>query len=70
MYGKNIKKTQMTIAKLNYSKAVYYWKGPTSRQDFAETTQSLPLAAHFAIGMYMFKTVMKKLPGSPREVSV
>lgn len=55
MYGKNIKKTQMTIAKFNYSKAIYYWKGPTNRQDFAETTQSLPLATHSAIGMYMLK---------------
>lgn len=34
----------MTIAKFNYSKAIYYWTGSTNRQDFAETTQSLPLA--------------------------
>lgn len=44
----------MTIAKFNYSKAIYYWTGSTNRQDFAETTQPLPLATQSAIRMYMF----------------
>lgn len=34
----------MTIATFNYSKTIHYWMGSMNRQDFAETTQSLPLA--------------------------
>lgn len=38
----------MIIVKFNSSKAVYYWKGGTNRQDFVETgtAQSLPPACY------------------------